>query len=88
MTHLNVRHHRHPHHSRTRVAACCRVATLEYFQTSGHQETQHTDLEYIQELQKLTKYQIIVFPCSCVYHEVFILRYEHVPGYSSAKHFL
>lgn len=40
--------------SRRRLAASdsgvsCRVATLEYFQTSVHQETQHTDLEYIQE---------------------------------------
>lgn len=42
------------HHNRRRLAASesevsCRVATLEYFQTSVHQETQHTDLEYIQE---------------------------------------
>jgi len=44
----------HYRHSRRRLAASdsvvsCRVATLEYFQTSVHQETQHTDLEYIQE---------------------------------------
>jgi len=42
------------HRSRRRLAASdsgvsCRVATLEYFQTSVHQETQNTDLEYIQE---------------------------------------
>lgn len=44
----------HYHHYRRRLAASdsevsCRVATLEYFQTLVHQETQHTDLEYIQE---------------------------------------
>jgi len=44
----------HYHHYRRRLAASdsevsCRVATLEYFQTSVHQEPQHTDLEYIQE---------------------------------------
>jgi hypothetical protein len=70
----------HHHHSRTRVAASdsqasCRVEALEYFQTSVQQETQHTDLEYIQESQTLTKFQIVAFPCSCVYHEMFILRY-------------
>jgi len=70
----------HYHHSRRGLAASdsevsCRVATLEYFQTSVHQETQHTDLEYIQEKQTLTKFQIVAFPYSCVYHEMFILSY-------------
>ena len=51
----SVKHSKgHYHHSRRRLAASdsevsWRVATLEYFQTSVHQETQHTDLEYIQE---------------------------------------
>lgn len=68
------------HHSGRRLVASdsqvsCQVAVLEYFQTSVHQETQHTDLEYIQESQTLTKFQIVAFPYSWVYHEIFILRY-------------